>query len=104
MSSSKIIYLKRDFAAGVYLSEAPFPPRFWFGVGSESGQIQTVKLLQNVVSSSTNTLHPLSAPHCLKYTVLSLTQGRGGGRVEPERRLGGQQFTPAAKSLTGQLF
>ncbi len=27
MSSSKNIYLKRDFAAGVYLSEAPSPPK-----------------------------------------------------------------------------
>ncbi len=26
MSSSKIIHLLRDFAAGVYLSEAPSPP------------------------------------------------------------------------------
>ncbi len=36
-----------DFAAGVYLSEAPYPPRFLFGwcgdfVGSESGQKQNV--------------------------------------------------------------
>jgi hypothetical protein len=27
----KKIDLKRDFAAGVYLSEAPAPPRFLFG-------------------------------------------------------------------------
>ncbi len=33
MSSSKNIYLKRDFVAGVYLlSEAPSPPRFLSGV------------------------------------------------------------------------
>ncbi len=32
MSLSKKIYLYRDFAAGVYLSEAPSPPRFLFGV------------------------------------------------------------------------
>jgi hypothetical protein len=36
----KKIYLKRDFAAGVYLPEAPSPPRFLFGavrqlIGSE---------------------------------------------------------------------
>jgi hypothetical protein len=32
MLSSKKIDLKRDFAAGVYLSETPFPSRFLFGV------------------------------------------------------------------------
>ncbi len=42
---------KRDLAGGVYLSEAPSPPRFLFGmvkqnfVGSESGQIHSVELL-----------------------------------------------------------
>jgi hypothetical protein len=28
----KKLTMKRDFAAGVYLSEAPSPPRFLFGV------------------------------------------------------------------------
>ncbi len=49
MSSSKKIDLKRDFAAGVNLSEAP-PPLLGFClgwcssfVGSESGQIQSLK-------------------------------------------------------------
>jgi hypothetical protein len=32
MSSSKKSDLEMDFAAGVYLSEAPFLPRFLFGV------------------------------------------------------------------------
>ena len=32
MSSSKKIDLERDFAAGVYLSEAPSPPRLLFEV------------------------------------------------------------------------
>ncbi len=32
MSSSIIIYQQGDFAKGAYLSEAPFPPRFLFGV------------------------------------------------------------------------
>ncbi len=41
-----------DFAACIYLSEAPAPPRFLFGwstncLGSGSGQIQSIKLLQN---------------------------------------------------------
>ncbi len=63
MSSSTTFDLKRDFAAGVYLSEA-----------------------QN----------PIPPPPYTLYTVYSiLTQtGKGeGGRVEPERRLEGQQFT-----------
>jgi hypothetical protein len=54
MSSAKNLSVK-DFAAGIYLSEAPTPPRFLLGwcsnfVGSESGQIKRVKLLQNMVS------------------------------------------------------
>jgi hypothetical protein len=41
------LYLSRDLAAGVYLSEAPSPPRFLFVVvrnveGSESVQIHSV--------------------------------------------------------------
>jgi hypothetical protein len=48
----------------VYLSEAPSPQRFLFGwcsnfVGSESGQKQSVKLMQNMVSNRTQ--HPLPA-------------------------------------------
>ncbi len=42
MSSSKKIDLQRDFPAGLYLSECI---NF---VGSESGQIQSDKLLQNM--------------------------------------------------------
>ncbi len=64
-------------------------------VGSESGQIQSFNLLQNMVSNRTQ-YHPTSIParHFL-YIYCTLTQGRGegGGRVEPERRLEGQQFT-----------
>ncbi len=57
MSSSKKIDLQRDFVAGV--SEAPFPPTFSFGggltnfAGSESGQLNRLKLLQNMVSNRT---------------------------------------------------
>ena len=70
MSSSKKIYLERDFAVGVYLSEAGF----WLGwssnfVGSESGRIQSVKLLQNMVSNRTQHLPPPPS-HTLFYTVL----------------------------------
>jgi hypothetical protein len=62
MSSSKQTDLLRDFAAGVYLSEAqnPIPP-------------------------------PLHTVYV--YTVYLFTQERGGGRIEPERRSDGQQFT-----------
>ena len=49
-------------------------------------------VLQNMVSNRIQ--HPTtpSQPHtvCIYCT---LTQGRGGGRVEPQRRLEGQQFT-----------
>ncbi len=91
MSSKKL-------TCGVYLS-APSPPRFSFGVasnfvGSEYGKIQSVKLLQQMVSNRTglNNPQPLPATHCLY--LLCFEAGKGGrGRVEPERRLEGQQFT-----------
>ncbi len=57
-----------DFAAGVYLSEAPSPPRTPY----------------------------LPLIYCMRvlYTVYLFTLGRGeGGRVEPERMLEGQHFT-----------
>ncbi len=59
MSSSKKIGLQRDFAAGVYLSEA-----------------------KNPVSPPLYTLYT-----CIQYTYI-FTQGRrrGGGGVEPKRR------------------
>jgi hypothetical protein len=39
-------------------------------------------------------LPPLTHCICVQYTVLLSTQGKGeGGRVEPERKLEGQQFT-----------
>jgi hypothetical protein len=59
-------------------------------VGSESGQIQSVKLLQNMVSNRI----PYPITHGIRmYSIQYLfTQGRGGGgRVEPERRGEGQQ-------------
>ncbi len=61
----KKIYLYRDFAAGVYLSEA-----------------------QNPIPPPLHTVYVYS----IQYTVYLFTQGRGG-RVEQERRLVGQQFT-----------
>jgi hypothetical protein len=57
-----------DFAAGVYLSEAPSPP-----------------------------MTPYPPPYTLYsvyvYTVYLFTQGGRKGGDEPERRLEGQQFT-----------
>jgi hypothetical protein len=65
----------RHFAADVYLSEASSPPRFLLGlssnfVGSKSGQIWNVKLLQNMVSNRTEQ-HPPSQPH-------TVCTGKGG--------------------------
>ncbi len=64
----------KDFAAGVYLSEAPTLPRFCLGWssnfgGCESGQIKIFKFLQNVVSNTTQLPPPPS--HTLSiYKVL----------------------------------
>ncbi len=71
MSSPKTIYLKRDYAAYVYLSEAPFPPM-------------------------TPYPPPPHFTHCIRvYCILIHTGRRGGvgGRVEPERRLEEQRLT-----------
>jgi hypothetical protein len=74
-----------NFAEGVYLSEAPSPPQFfvWGGlpsnfIGSETGQIQSVKLLQNMVSNRTQhpPPNPLPATHCLY--ILYFDTGGGG--------------------------
>jgi hypothetical protein len=73
---------KNYFAAGVYLSEGPLPLLgFRLGwssnfVGSESGQIQSVKLL---------------AEYGLQQNPVLRREGWEGGRVEPERRREGQQ-------------
>ncbi len=49
-------------------------------LGSESGQIQSVKLLQNMVSNTTQ--HPPPPPrHTLSCIYCTLTQGWGGGEV-----------------------
>jgi hypothetical protein len=70
MLSPKKIYLYMNFAEGVYLSQVPSPPRFLFSnfVGSESGKILNVKLLQNIVSNRTQ--HPLPLPsHTLSVYI-----------------------------------
>jgi hypothetical protein len=89
MSSSNKNFLQRDFAAGVYLSDF---------VGSESGQIPNVKLLQNMVSNRTQHPHTLPATHC--PCILFFDTGKGvGGRVEPERRLEGAAVHKARSKI-----
>jgi hypothetical protein len=57
-------------------------------VGFESGQVYSVKLLQNMVSNRTPYLPPIHTVYVnRKYSTLFHT-GKGGGRVEPERRGG----------------
>ncbi len=66
-----------DFAAGVYLSESPSPPRFLWSrnfVGSQSGQIQS---MQNMVSNRTPPPPPPPLYTVYIYTVYLFTQGRG---------------------------
>jgi hypothetical protein len=64
-------------------------------LGSESGQVESVKLLHNMVSNRTPYPHPsLHTVYVNTGKVCLFTQGRGeGGGAEPERRLEGQQFT-----------
>jgi hypothetical protein len=71
MSSSKKFDLSRDFAAGVYLSEA-----------------------QNPIPAPT----PLHTVYVFTVYVFIHTGKGGGGRVEPERRLKGQQFTKLGRN------
>ncbi len=71
MSSSKKIYQRREFAAGVYLSEAPSPPM-------------------------TPLPPPLHSVHVYTAYLLFINTGKGGdggGGCSPERSLEGQQFT-----------
>ena len=63
MSSSKKL-TRKGTSRQVFV---PSPPRYFFGwsssfVGFESDQIQSDKLLQNMVS---NSLHPLPATQCI---------------------------------------
>jgi hypothetical protein len=62
-------------------------------LGPESGQIQSVKLLQNMVSNKPQHPHTLQDTHCLYILYCDTGKGEGVGKVEPERRLEGQQFT-----------
>jgi hypothetical protein len=88
-----------DFEAGIYLSEAPPLLGFCLGwcsnfVGSESGQKQSIKLLQIMVSNTTQ--HPPQPPpsHTLSvYTVLWLWEGGGVGVGEVNQREGVDTYT-----------
>ncbi len=48
-------------------------------VGSESGQIQSVKLLRNIFSNRTQHPHPLAVTHCLYLYILYFDTEKGGG-------------------------
>jgi hypothetical protein len=71
-----------------------FIGRFLFGVvgnfvGSESGQIQSVKLLQNMVSNTTQ--HPPPPPSLyISMYILYFDFGKGGGGCGGEQELEGQ--------------
>jgi hypothetical protein len=57
-------------------------------VGSESGQVRSDKLLQNMVSNRTP--FPPPPTHCIcTYIQYTYSHKEGGGGVEPERRLEG---------------
>ncbi len=52
-----------------------------FGIGSESGQKQSVKLLQNMVHSTIQ--HPTPPPTDTHFLYMQYIQfGKGGGRSE----------------------
>jgi hypothetical protein len=78
-TKAKCRHLKKLTCKGTSLSESPSPPRMGWSsnfIGSESGQIHSVKLFQNMVSSRTQSPHPLPATHCLY--ILYFYTGKGG--------------------------
>ncbi len=64
-------------------------------VGSQSGQKQSAKLLQNMVYNTTQHPPPPTATHCLD--ILYVDFGKGGGvgwgGGEVREKVEGQQFT-----------
>jgi hypothetical protein len=73
-------------------------------VGSESGQKQSVKLLQNMVHSTFQ--HPPPPPPTQAHTVCtyctcSLGRGEGGGG-QREGTVEGQQYTSIVPSSIGE--
>ncbi len=91
--SSKKVDLSRDFVAVVYLSESPSLPRFSLGgaaileVLNLKPQIQSVKLMQNVVSNLTK---PPYSPSCslfmyIQYTYSHREEGEGGRELNQRK-------------------
>ncbi len=80
------IDLKRDMAAGVYLSEAPSPPRFWFGVVKQFCRFRILSNTQCL--SPAYALHTTRSPSPNTYCTYSHKEGGEGGG-EPVRRLEG---------------
>jgi hypothetical protein len=66
-------------------------------VGSESGQKQSVKLLQNMVYNTIQ--HPSHTTVCI-YCTFSLRRGEGGGG-QREGTVEGQQYTSIFPSSMG---
>ncbi len=61
-------------------------------VGTESGQKQSVKILQNMVYNTTQHPHPPpTATHCLYIPYVYF--GKGGGVGKVREKIEGQQFT-----------
>jgi hypothetical protein len=69
-------------------------------VGSEAGEEQNVKLLQNMVYNTTQHPHPhpLTAIHCLQILYFTLERRVGGGEVR--EKVEGQQYTRGSKIPT----
>ncbi len=108
-SNAKCRHLKKMTCKGtlqkVFICLKPHSPSLGFwgfcmgwssnSAGSESGQIQSVKLLAEYG------LQQDSTPPTLLW---HREWGRGGGRVEPERRLEGQQFTKLGRKYQHDLL
>jgi hypothetical protein len=60
-------------------------------VVTESGQKQSVKLLQNMVYNTTQHHHPPTATHCMYLLYVYL--GKGGKGREVREKVEGQQYT-----------
>ncbi len=84
-----IIDLKRDFAEGVYLSEAPSPPRFLFGDLKVLNLVRYRVLNSSRIWSPTrlNIPQPLPATHFLY--ILYFREGGKGRGGEQKRGLKG---------------